>query len=72
VGLLGSVVILDITDLPFIYRTLFSTLATSAQGNVFFEDPYAQSTVVQCGSGADSPHNEFNITYTLDITGIYR
>ncbi|KAF9510679.1 hypothetical protein BS47DRAFT_50364 [Hydnum rufescens UP504] len=48
--------------------TLFSTLATPAQGNVFFEDPYAQSTVIQCGSGADSPHNEYNITYTVEFT----
>ncbi|KAF9511951.1 hypothetical protein BS47DRAFT_1124939 [Hydnum rufescens UP504] len=43
--------------------TLFSTLGTPTQGDVSFEDPYARSTVVQCGSVSNATHNVFNITY---------
>ncbi|KAF9510664.1 hypothetical protein BS47DRAFT_49631 [Hydnum rufescens UP504] len=50
--------------LPMGYNgtTLFSTLATPTQGDVSFEDPYAQNTAVQCGSVADRSHHIFNIT----------
>ncbi|KAF9510703.1 hypothetical protein BS47DRAFT_51780 [Hydnum rufescens UP504] len=43
--------------------TLFSTLERSIAGDTVFEDPYAQTTAVQCGSFPSSPLNVFNITY---------